>query len=155
MFADLCGYTAYTCRHGDTAAADLAVAFHRSVRELAADGGCDVVKLLGDGVMLHARDCQAAVRLAHRILDLSAGHGYPPIRIGLDSGPAVHREGDWYGATVNAAARLAAAATPGELLVSDRARRTMPETASVRLIARGVRRLKGMPELAVHSVVAA
>ena len=154
LFADLCGFTAYTCLHGDELAADLAIDFQERVRELAAEEGCSVVKSIGDAVMLHSRDCRTAARLACRILALSEAEGFPPIRVGLDNGPAVRHGEDWYGSTVNAAARVADAATPGELLMTERARRAVAESASFTLVERGVRRLKGMPALALHAAVA-
>ena len=154
LFADLCGFTAYTCLHGDELAADLAIDFHDRVYELAAEEGCSVVKSIGDAVMVHSRDCRAAARLACRILALSEAEGFPPIRVGLDSGPAVRHGEDWYGSTVNAAARVADAAKPGELLMTERARRAVAESASFTLVERGVRRLKGMPALALHAAVA-
>jgi adenylate cyclase len=151
LFADLCGFTEYTCRHGDELAADLAVSFHRLVRKLAAEEGCDLVKCIGDGVMIHSVDCGIAVRLAERILALGDCEGRPPIRVGLDRGPAVRRAGDWYGDTVNVAARVADAATAGELLITERARDAIVGSARARLVARGVVRLKGLPALSVHS----
>ena len=154
LFADMCGFTGYTCLYGDELAADLAIDFQERVRELAAEEGCSVVKSIGDAVMLHSRDCRAAARLACRILALSEAEGFPPIRVGLDSGPAVRHGEDWYGSTVNAAARVADAATPGELLMTERARRVVAESASFTLVERGVRRLKGMPALALHAAVA-
>ena len=154
LFADLCGFTDYTSLHGDELAADLAIEFQERVRELAAEEGCSVVKSIGDAVMVHSRDCRAAARLACRILALSAAERFPPIRAGLDSGPAVRQGGDWYGSTVNAAARVADAATPGELLMTERARSAMAPSTSFTLVERGVRSLKGMPALALHAVVA-
>lgn len=155
LFADLCGFTKYTASHGDELAADLAIAFHERVREFADEEGCEVIKSIGDAVMLRSAECRVAVRLACRILALSEIDGYPPIRIGLDSGPAIERHGDWYGATVNTAARVTAAAAPGELLVTERARTAIAGAASVELTARGVRRLKGLAALPVHAAAAA
>ncbi|MEA2199909.1 MAG: adenylate cyclase [Solirubrobacteraceae bacterium] len=155
LFADLCGFTEYTARHGDALAADLAIGFHRRVGELAAEEGCSIVKVIGDEVMVHSGDCRRAVRLACRILALSKLDGYPPIRIGIDSGPAVRREGDWYGSTVNAAARVRAAATPGELLITERARSAVGDSDTIRVVPRGVREFKGLPASAVHAAVAA
>jgi adenylate cyclase len=154
MFADLCGFTEYTCRHGDELAADLAVDFHRRVCGLAADEDCSVVKSIGDAVMVHAKNSRAAVRLACRILALSRLEGYPPIRIGIDSGPVVRRGRDWYGSTVNAAARIADVATPGELLMSERACAAVGDAASFEMVPRGLRELKGLPDAPVHAVVA-
>jgi adenylate cyclase len=154
LFADLCGFTAYTSLHGDELAADLAIEFQERVRELAAEEGCSVVKSIGDAVMVHSGDCRAAARLACRILALSEAEGFPPIRVGLDSGPAVRHGEDWYGSTVNAAARLTDAATPGELLMTESARSAVAPSASFTLVERGVQRLKGMPALALHAVIA-
>src|SRR5207253_8159557 len=140
LFADLCGFTAYTCLHGDELAADLAIDFQQRVCELAAEEDCSVVKAIGDAVMVHSSECRAAARLACRILALSEAEGFPPIRVGLDSGPAVRDGEDWYGSTVNAAARVADAATPGELLMTERARRAVAEGASFTLVERGDRK---------------
>ena len=122
LFADLCGFTEYTCRHGDELAADLATRFHQRVRELAADEGCEVVKAIGDAVMVHSTDCRkAAVRLACRILSLRVRGSSPdPRRRRQRLGGEL--DGDWYGSTVNAAARVADAATPGEVLLTERVR---------------------------------
>jgi adenylate cyclase len=151
LFADLCGFTEYTSRYGDEAAADLAIAFHERVRQLAAEFGCSVVKSIGDAVMVHSTDPRVAARLGCRILALSATHGYPPISIGLDCGPAVQRHGDWYGSAVNTAARVTDVAGPGELLVTERARTAIADTVSIELAPRGVRHLKGLAPFLVHA----
>ena len=52
LFADLCGFTDYTRRHGDEFAARLAVRFHDRAGELAAEEGCELVKSIGDAVMI-------------------------------------------------------------------------------------------------------
>lgn len=146
LFADLCGFTEYTCRYGDELAADLALDFRDRVLRLAAADGSRLVKSIGDGAMVHCKDAPTAVRLALRILALMRIDGYPPIRIGVDSGPAVSREGDWYGATVNAAARVADLARPGELLMTERMRAVVGDAEGIRMVPRGVRALKGLPD---------
>jgi adenylate cyclase len=155
LFADLCGFTEYTRDHGDERAADMAVSFHRSVHALAQEDGCSAVKPIGDAVMVRSTDCKTALRLACRILALGEHDGCLPIRVGLDSGPVVEREGDWYGTTVNAAARVADAATPGELLLTERAREAIAGTATVKVSSPAVRRLKGLPMTRVHAASAA
>jgi adenylate cyclase len=154
LFADLCGFTEYTRLHGDERAADLAVSFHDRVRMLAGEEGCTFVKSIGDAVMVHSDDCEIALRLACRIVALGERGDYPPVRVGVDTGPAVQRNGDWYGSTVNAAARVAAAATPGELLLTQRARVAIKGGGSFRLRRRGVRRLKGLPAATLHAATA-
>ena len=155
LFADLCDYTEHSFRYGDEFAAELAVGFHSIVRELASSESCEVVKAIGDAVMVRAVDVQDAVRLAHRIHASTGPLGYPPVRIGIDTGPAVPREGDWYGTTVNQAARVAEAASPGEMLLTDRARAALGTCGGeTRIVERGVRALKGLPESVVHAAYA-
>ena len=47
-----------------------------------------------------------------------AAHDLPPARVGIHAGPVVFQEGDYFGRTVNIAARIAEYARPGEVLVS-------------------------------------
>lgn len=151
LFADLCGFTEYTREHGDERAADLAVSFHRHVHALAQEDGCSVVKSIGDAVMVRSTDCKRALRLACRIVALGEHDDYLPIRAGLDSGPVVERDGDWYGSTVNAAARVADAATPGELLLTERAREAVTGSDRVKVSPPRERRMKGLPMTRVHA----
>ena len=44
--------------------------------------------------------------------------GLPPAHVGLHAGPVIFQEGDYCGATVNVATRIAEYARPGEVLVS-------------------------------------
>lgn len=146
LFADLVGFTEFTVRHGDHRAADLAVSFHEHVCELAAEHGCHVVKAIGDAVMVRSENGDAAVELARRILALAEAEDFPPARIGLDTGPAVERDGDWFGSTVNTASRVSSAASAGELLMTERTLRASEGLTSIELSERGQRRLKGLPE---------
>ena len=155
LFADLCGFCEYTLQHGDEQAAELALAFYRRTRDLAAEEGCDVVKSIGDAVMMHAGRCHNALRVAWRILALSELEGYPPIRVGVDIGPAVERAGDWYGSTVNTAARVTDAAPPGELIMTERARAAIAGSAGIAVVGRGVWRLKGLPAVRLHAAAMA
>jgi class 3 adenylate cyclase len=90
------------------------------VRALLPDRGAEAVKSLGDGVMIRVDDPADALRLAVRLT--REQDGLPPVRVGIETGPAVAHDGDWYGATVNRAARLCAAARPGQVLVGADAR---------------------------------
>ncbi|GAC1434035.1 MAG: hypothetical protein NVSMB51_00210 [Solirubrobacteraceae bacterium] len=151
MFADITGFTEFTCLHGDELAAELAVSFHDRVWTLAAMERCEVVKSIGDAVMLRASDCRDAVRLARQILMLSEIEGFPPIRIGIDTGPAVQRHGDWFGSTVNTAARVTGAAAPGELLLTERTRNAIDQAEESRYTDRGRPPLKGLPPSTVFA----
>lgn len=121
LFADLVGYTALTAAHGDERAADVATHFHTTVRRLLpADAGPAEVKTLGDGLMVRLTDPAHAVRLGVAITEaVDELTDVPAVRVGIHTGPAVHRDGDWYGTTVNVASRLCDAAADGEVLVSE------------------------------------
>lgn len=120
LFADLAGFTALTEANGDEHAADVARRFARDVRLLLPDYGAEEVKSLGDGLMIRTGDAAAAVRLALRVVgELHRNPGFPPVRAGVHTGPAVERDGDWFGATVNLAARVAAIASGGQVVVTE------------------------------------
>jgi len=146
LFADLVGFTELTSEQGDDEAAELAICFHRRVSELARELGCHVVKAIGDAVMVRSENGEAAVQLASRILGLARAEALPPVRVGLDTGPAVERNGDWFGATVNTASRVTAAAGVDELLMTERTRNAAAGVRGLELTARGKHPLKGLPE---------
>jgi YHS domain-containing protein len=64
----------------------------------------------------------------------------------VHSGPAVARDGDWYGATVNLASRVAEAARPGEVLITEETRRELDGDSGLVLIERGRRYFKNIPD---------
>jgi adenylate cyclase len=153
LFADLCSYTADTWLYGDDWSAEVAVGFQELCRDLAADEDCEYVKSTGDGALVRAADCDQALRLARRIQAESEARGYPHARIGIDTGPAVPRAGDWYGTTVNTAARVTAQAEPGEMLLTERARASALGCSELEIVTRGRRSLKGLPECTLHAAV--
>jgi adenylate cyclase len=147
FFADLAGFTALTEAHGDERAADLAGDFCQSVRELLPAGEAEVVKSIGDAVLVRSTDPIAAVRHALRIAhDIGAQHGAPVVRVGMHTGPAVERGGDWFGAAVNLAARIAGSAEGGEVLLSDASRERIGDVPDVAFQSRGERRFRNVRE---------
>jgi adenylate cyclase len=62
----------------------------------------------------------------------------------VNAGPVIAQEGDYFGRTVNVAARIADYARPREVLVSEEARRSAG-TAGVEFEPIGDVRLKGLP----------
>ena len=155
LFADLVGFTAFTEQVGDEAAADLAVAFQIKAEQMAGDYGCRVIKKLGDAVMVHGEDATRVVALALRLRREFAGDGLrPPLRMGVHSGSAVERNGDWYGATVNVAARVADAAGANEILLSFTTRERIAR-AGMTIADRGARSFKNVTApLAVFAAAA-
>jgi len=145
VFADIAGYTALTEAHGDADAAELAATFSHAISEVAAASGGDVVKTIGDAVMVRHSHPAEAVALglvaAHEVI---AGHGSPAVRVGMHHGPAIERGGDWFGATVNLAARVAALAAGGEVLLTEAVRDGAGELEGVEFEARGEQRVRNV-----------
>jgi adenylate cyclase len=118
VFADLAGYTRLTEELGDEVAAASATRLAAIADEVAQRHHGRLVKLLGDGVMLHFSDPPDAVAAAIAIRDAMGPAGLPAAHIGIDAGAVIRREADYFGRTVNVAARLASVAGAGEILVS-------------------------------------
>ena len=76
------------------------------------------MKWLGDGVMFYFADSAPSVLAALEIVEGAASHELPPARVGIHAGPVVFQEGDYFGRTVNIAARIAEHAGPGQVLVT-------------------------------------
>jgi len=123
-FLDLTGYTALAEEHGDEAAADLATALAGVVDEVARDHGGRPVKWLGDGVMFHFTDPARAIVGGLELVEQTESAMRVPARMGINAGAVVAQEGDYFGRTVNVAARIADYARPHEVLVSEAARQS-------------------------------
>lgn len=140
-FVDLAGFTAMTEAHGDEQAAEMAGRFTTLVRDELRTGE-DLVKCIGDAVMLRTDEPAAGVALVGRICGRAdAEAAFPALRAGLHHGPAVARDGDWFGATVNVAARVAAEAGGGQVLATAEVARPA-QAAGVPVRALGPRRLR-------------
>jgi adenylate cyclase len=132
-FADLSGYTRLTEEAGDDEAARVALSLAQLVNEVAAGNRGDVVKMLGDGVHFHFRDPGDAVRASLEIVDTVGPRGLPPAHVGVNAGPMIYDEGDYFGRTVNIAARIAAQASANCVFVGeDLVRGVEPEGFQVR-----------------------
>lgn len=140
-FIDLVGFTA---RSADLAPEDLVALisrFESVAHDLVAGAGGRMVKLIGDEVMFVSVDPATGWRIA---LDLMREFGQDETltpRGGLAYGEVLARSGDFFGRTVNLAARLADLAVPHEVL-------TTPATAVAAgrdATPAGRRILKGFP----------
>ena len=83
---------------------------------------------------------------ALEILEAVADAGLPPAHIGIHSGPVVFQGGDYFGRTVNLAARIADHAEPGRILVSDDVATAAGGNRSVAVTPVGAVALKGIAE---------
>jgi class 3 adenylate cyclase len=124
VFTDLVGFTEFTDALGDAAAVDLIERQLAVVGEaIGAAGEGRIVKEIGDGLMLWFPSATVALEAARSIRDglcRARGEGFPlAIRIGVHAGKAVQRGDDLVGHMVNVASRIADAAGPDEVLVSE------------------------------------
>jgi class 3 adenylate cyclase len=117
-FLDISGYTRLTQERGDDAAADLADQLSRLVQRSSTQHAGRPVKWLGDGVMFYFADPGPGVVSALEMVEGVADAGLPPAHVGLHAGPVIFQQGDYFGQTVNVAARIADYARPGEVVVS-------------------------------------
>jgi adenylate cyclase len=122
LFADLVGFTALAELEGDDRALEVVLALQRRVRGMLEEHDAEQVKTIGDGLMLRCSEPRAAIMLGLRLVESNGDAGSPPVRVGIHSGPALANDGDWYGRTVNVAARLCAVAPGGEVMVSESTR---------------------------------
>ena len=146
LFMDLVGFTALTAERGDDSAAEVALRLYAQVRRLLPAHRGQEIKTIGDAMMIRC-DPRRAVDLGVSISEqIGEASGFPPVRIGVHTGSAVSRGGDWYGNAVNVAARLCSAAGGGEVLVSDAAREAAGAPAHICFGARRLHWLKNVPE---------
>jgi adenylate cyclase len=147
VFADIAGFTALTEAHGDEEAVKLVEELSEGVEaELPAIQG-EYVKTIGDALMLRIPAPGDAVLLALRIAnDLLSAHGAPTVRVGLHHGPAVERKGDYFGASVNLAARVSALASGGEVLLTGQTAALAPDLEGVLYESRGRQTLRNVAD---------
>ena len=124
VFTDIVDSTVLNNRLGDHAWLDVLRRHNAIVEDATTAQGGSVVKTQGDGSMLAFSSARRAVACAQDI-QIGIGHAFadtsPPIkvRIGVHAGDAVREADDFFGNTVNYAARVASQALGGEVLVSN------------------------------------
>ena len=148
VFVDLSSFTPMTQAMGEVHAAEVLARFSALVRAAVRPRHGHIVKQIGDAFMLAFTDTEEALRCALEIEQrASAERHFPACRLGVSSGRALYREGDYVGTTVNVAARLVAAAERHQVLVSAEVRDAVGAARDVEMRSLGRRRLKGLDEL--------
>jgi DNA-binding SARP family transcriptional activator/class 3 adenylate cyclase len=160
LFTDVEGSTELHTRLGDAAAREILRAQERLVRHHVEAHGGREVKALGDGFMVAFASTRAALACAVAIqaeLDTqphAAGGAPVRVRMGLNAGEVTEERQDLFGAAVAAAARIAAKAEGGEILVADVVRQLAGVVPGLRFHDRGPFDLKGFPNpVRLHEVL--
>jgi adenylate cyclase len=141
-FIDLTGFTRYTEEEGDIEALDVVESFVAGV-ESSLPGEATIVKTIGDEVMVVSPDAGSLTQWAVEFLGRFDRRPQP--RVGIHSGAAVYRDGDYFGSQVNLAHRVVNRALAGEVLVTDRVAEATVGNDRLDLEAIGEVRLKGFP----------
>ncbi len=120
LFTDIVDSTGLSRMMGDSEWSSIVEDHLETLRKLVDKEGGSVVKTLGDGGMYAFASGSSALRAAVKIQQAVAETSDPqiPVRIGVHTGDVVRTGGDFLGLTVNKAARVAAAANAGQILVS-------------------------------------
>src|ERR1700754_2223099 len=145
-FADLVGFT----RLGEAVPPeDLEKLAHR-LTDLARDVAAPPVryiKSIGGGGMLVSPDAAAMLVAVIDLVDAAEADGdLPSLRVGLATGMAVSRAGDWFGSSVNLASRITGTARPGTILVAEATREAIGDDDRFAWSFAGGRRLKGLSD---------
>jgi adenylate cyclase len=119
VFLDITGYTRLTEELGDEASAAMPMRLASLVQDAASRYSGRTLKWIGDGVELYFRRPADAVRCSLELRDRIPEADIPGTHVGINAGPVVYENGDFYGRTVNIAARIAAYAEDGQVVVSE------------------------------------
>lgn len=152
LFSDIEDSTALNHRLGDRAWVKVLEAHDALVRGAIERRRGQVVKTAGDGFMVAFRDPTSAA-LAARAIQRSLTRSLDPrlrltpvrVRIGVHTGTVISRDGDYFGRNVALAARVAALAGGGEVLVSDPVATAVRGHRKLVLEPAGDVALKGLP----------
>jgi len=149
LFTDIEGSTALAQRLGDKAYHALLAEHNRILREQVARHGGHEVKSMGDGFMVAFASAARALSCAVAIQKAFAHHNETAeqpicVRIGLNTGESIEEAGDYFGTAVTLAARIAARAQGGQILVSEVVRTVGGSLAGVELREAGRKQLKGI-----------
>ena len=144
-FVDLVGYSRLSRRMTASELGAVIDRFEDTAHALATVRGGRVVKLVGDEVMFVTPTAAAGCDIALALVEQFADDPSITPRGGLASGDVLPRGGDYYGPTVNLAARLAEIAVPSELLVTPEVA-AEAKSANLHFAPAGKRLLKGFEE---------
>ncbi len=152
MFTDVEGSTNLLTTRGFTESHEIMKAYETIVGEMITEHAGRRIKGLGDGVMVsfgstrHAVECALDIQRAITDYSKANPHRRLRIRIGINTGEVVEEAGDFFGAAVNMAARVAGKAKGGQVLVSEVVRQLVGPVAEIHFTYRGHYKLKGFPD---------
>jgi adenylate cyclase len=152
-FADLVGFTSLSQQLDDADLAAVVNSFETTAYDIVAEHNGRVVKMIGDEVMFEVDNPAAGVEIALDLADaFHRAELVSDVRVGLAYGPALAREGDLYGPTVNLAARLVGIAYAGAVVTSAEVREALGDDARFHFRSLRARHLKHIGRVQLHTV---
>lgn len=152
-FADLVNFVSLSQEVDDPTLAVIVDRFESIAYDTVGRYGGRVVKMIGDEVMFEVADPAAAVAIGLDLADaFHRDDMMSDVRVGIALGPALAREGDLFGPTVNLAARLVGIAYAGAVVVSDEVRTALADDDRFRWKALRSRTLKHIGRVPLHNV---
>jgi adenylate cyclase len=143
LFADISRSSRLYEVLGDEAAKSIIETCLASLIEIAAQHQGQLVKIIGDEIMVIFPDANATVRAAFQMQEKITQYAalnnlQMGLRIGLNFGPIIHENDDVFGGTVNAAARMVAFAQSGQIITNQSTVKVLatPLQAQTRLLER-------------------
>jgi adenylate cyclase len=145
-FVDIAGFTRYTEQAGVEKAFAQADQLRQHIETTLPDSA-RLIKLTGDGAMIVGSEPSDLVRWAAE-LSTETDHVFK-LRIGIDFGEALYRDGDYFGGAINMAARVLNRTDQDEVLatqqVADQVKNR--KALGLRFVSIGNVRLKGFDEV--------
>lgn len=120
VFVDVSNYTRLSREAGDRMAAEQAVLLTDTAQSSAQQHRGRLVKSLGDAALVHFPAATPALEFALDMVLNADKRGLWTLHAGVNSGPMLRRDGDYFGSAVNIASRVADAANAGEVVVTRR-----------------------------------
>ena len=143
-FADLVGFT----RLGEAVPPEELEQLSQRLADLTRDvtaAPVRFIKTIGDEVMLVSPEPVPILDTVMQLIDATeSDEGFPRLRVGVATGMAVSRAGDWFGSPVNLASRVTGAARPGSVLASETTREAIGDDDRFTWSFAGARHLKGI-----------
>ncbi|MGB0890017.1 MAG: adenylate cyclase regulatory domain-containing protein [Solirubrobacterales bacterium] len=144
-FVDIAGFTRYTEQAGVEKAFEQADQLRQHIDGTLPDSA-RLIKLTGDGAMIVGSEPGELVRWAVELADEE--DKIFDLRIGMDFGEALYRDGDYFGGAINMAARVLNRADANEALATEQLKDQIKNRAAagLRFVSIGTVRLKGFDE---------
>ena len=152
LFSDIRGFTEYTEQYGDEVAFQVLQEHNEIVRRHIGAFSGKVVKTQGDSFMVAFTTARGAVlcgaAIQREVAEKTQAESGTRIAvgIGINTGEPIYEGGDFFGSTVNLAARVCATAGPGQIFVSETTRHVAGRLDGVEYIDRGLHELKGFQD---------